>query len=79
MKDETMILFVHEVTMRLLEGETEIVVRINDERSAMGFEDSLRRHLGNLGIDKKWPHLNVALGPEIVVVSTRPRVEKHQS
>lgn len=70
----TVMLLLHEITIRLIEGETVINIRVSDERTAIGFEAGLRKHLRSLGLAEKWPRLKVSLGPETVVVSTRGRV-----
>lgn len=74
-----LMILIHEITMRLIAGEPEIVFRMSDERTAINLEDSLRAHFDKLGISGRFPHLRVSLGPESVTVSTRPRVENNQS
>lgn len=64
----TVMLLINEITMRLIDGETEINIKMIDERSATHLLDSLRRRLDSLGLTERFKSLNVILEPEGVIV-----------
>lgn len=62
----------HEVVMMLLNGQREVRLRLNDERSAIGLYHQVQNVVKTLGLERKLPDLTVRLAPETATISFCP-------